>query len=72
MQSGDQYQIFMSSGTLRISSLESIESDLVTFTCMLYHGSDNRTFTILIIGELTYILILKCVYLVYYLIREGS
>ena len=53
VQSGEQYHTFNNNGTLLISSLESVESDLVAFTCYIVnkYGSDNRTFNMMLIGE---------------------
>ena len=53
VQSGEQYQIFHHNGTLFISSLESTESELVSFTCYITneYGSDNRTFNMILVGE---------------------
>ena len=53
LQSGEQYQIFSHNGTLIIYSLESTESELVSFTCYISnkYGSDNRTFNMLLIGK---------------------
>ena len=53
VQSGEEYQIFSHNGTLFISSLESAESELVSFTCYIAnkYGSDNRTFNMHLVGE---------------------
>ena len=53
VQSGEEYQIFSHNGTLFISSLESAESELVSFTCYIAnkYGSDNRRFNMHLIGE---------------------
>jgi hypothetical protein len=53
VQTGEEYQVFNHNGTLFISSLESAESELVSFTCYISneYGSDNRTFNMFLIGE---------------------
>lgn len=53
VQSGEEYQIFNHNGTLLISSLESAESEFVSFTCYISnkYGSDSRTFNMFLIGK---------------------
>ena len=53
VQSGEHYEVYSNNGTLFISNLKSVESELISFTCYIAnkYGSDNRTFNMLLIGE---------------------